>query len=73
MKQINEHLIFRCNAKFLWKRIPASLKAENVELRNIWAVGKTMWQRDMKAFYTLVTKTDWTENVASIMAALKGV
>uniref|UniRef100_A0A224XZB0 COP9 signalosome complex subunit 8 n=1 Tax=Panstrongylus lignarius TaxID=156445 RepID=A0A224XZB0_9HEMI len=60
-----------CNAKFLWKRIPASLKSENAELRNIWAVGKTMWQRDMKAFYTLVSKTDWTENVASIMAALK--
>ncbi|KAK9510086.1 hypothetical protein O3M35_004944 [Rhynocoris fuscipes] len=59
-----------CNAKFLWKRIPAHIKAENVELRNIWAVGKSMWQRDMNACYTLVTKTEWSDNVASIMRAL---
>ncbi|XP_075212008.1 COP9 signalosome subunit 8 [Lycorma delicatula] len=61
-----------CNAKFLWKRIPASTKSSHIELSNIWAVGRAMWQRDLPAVYTTISSTEWSDNVANIMRALHG-
>uniref|UniRef100_A0A0A9W9W4 COP9 signalosome complex subunit 8 n=1 Tax=Lygus hesperus TaxID=30085 RepID=A0A0A9W9W4_LYGHE len=59
-----------CNAKFLWKRIPPSVKAQNAEIGNIWAVGKAMWLRDAPGIYTALNSTQWSDDVAPIMAAL---
>ena len=35
-----------CNAKLLWKRIPADIKTSNEELQAVWEVGKAMWRHD---------------------------
>ena len=35
-----------CLAKFLWKRIPESMKEAHPELGRIWDVGRKMWVRD---------------------------
>ncbi|KAF3422037.1 hypothetical protein E2986_05270 [Frieseomelitta varia] len=59
-----------CNAKYLWKRIPADLKSGNAELGQIWMVGQRMWQRDWPAVHVALN-AEWSEDVSDIMAALK--
>ncbi|CAH1391823.1 unnamed protein product [Nezara viridula] len=60
-----------CNAKFLWKRIPNNIKTQNPELGNIWAVGKAMWLRDAVEIHKTLNNTHWSDNVSSIIKALK--
>lgn len=62
----------RCNAKFLWKRIPASVKTANPELGQIWTVGQSMWQKDFPNMYKSLVAVTWSEPVADIMKALHG-
>lgn len=59
-----------CQAKYLWKRIPADLKTENEELQRIWTVGQHMWQRNWPEVHAALN-IDWTIDVRDIMAALK--
>jgi len=57
------------NAKFLWKRIPQSIKSANPELSLVWAVGQNMWQRDFSTTYESLDKP-WSETLKPIMAAV---
>ncbi|XP_034230720.1 COP9 signalosome complex subunit 8 [Thrips palmi] len=59
-----------CNAKFLWKRIPASAKSSNEELSLIWKVGQCMWKRDYPAAYAAL-QAPWSDNVRHIMTTLQ--
>ncbi|KAK0088787.1 hypothetical protein PV325_010727 [Microctonus aethiopoides] len=59
-----------CNAKYLWKRIPANIKTNNTELQQIWMVGQRMWQRDWPAVHTALNN-EWSDDVINIMHALK--
>ncbi|XP_012257380.1 COP9 signalosome complex subunit 8 [Athalia rosae] len=59
-----------CNAKFLWKRIPANVKSFSTELQQVWLVGQRMWQRDWAAVHTALN-VEWSEDISSIMNALK--
>jgi COP9 signalosome complex subunit 8 len=61
----------RCNAKYLWKRIPQNVKNSHAELACIWRVGQKMWQRDFTGVYAALA-VDWSENVGYIMQALLG-
>ncbi|KZC07140.1 COP9 signalosome complex subunit 8, partial [Dufourea novaeangliae] len=60
----------RCNAKYLWKRIPVDVKTGCTELKQIWMVGQRMWQRDWAAVHVALN-AEWSEDVSDIMAALK--
>ncbi|XP_018322475.1 COP9 signalosome complex subunit 8 [Agrilus planipennis] len=62
-----------CNAKFLWKRIPASVKTAAPELASIWAVGQQMWKRDFPAIYNALNSVTWSENVADIMREVQEI
>lgn len=64
-------LFLRCNAKYLWKRIPATAKASHAELGLIWNVGQKMWLRDFPGVYQTLS-VDWSDNVSQIMAAVLG-
>ncbi|EZA55287.1 COP9 signalosome complex subunit [Ooceraea biroi] len=67
MKPIYCH---RCNAKFLWKRIPSDIKAVHEELGRIWLVAQRMWQRDWPAVHVALN-TEWSDDVKEIMVSLK--
>ena len=64
-------LIFRCNAKLLWKRIPSDEKQANPILGLIWNVGQKLWQRDHYSVFSLLKKTEWPELVAPFMKSLE--
>ncbi|KAH9489601.1 COP9 signalosome complex subunit 8 [Bulinus truncatus] len=59
-----------CNAKFLWKRIPLSIKQMSPELGTIWQVAQKMWSKDYAATYEALQK-EWSEDVKNIMAAVE--
>ncbi|KAG8224951.1 hypothetical protein J437_LFUL005659 [Ladona fulva] len=60
-----------CSAKYLWKRIPASVKNANPELGRIWKVGQKMWLRDFPGVYdALTTGEEWSETVAETMKSV---
>lgn len=62
----------RCNAKYLWKRIPQSVENTNAELFAIWSVGQKMWKRDLPGTYQSLSAFTWSEPVAKIMNSLEG-
>ncbi|XP_041476605.1 COP9 signalosome complex subunit 8-like [Lytechinus variegatus] len=59
------------NAKFLWKRIPASVKTGDPELGFIWDIGQNMWQRDFSSskLYSALNR-EWSDGIKEIVSAL---
>lgn len=62
-----------CNAKYLWKRIPATIKTSTPELGNIWAVAQSMWKRDFPGIYKALNAVKWSDTVADIMKHVQGI
>ncbi|KAG7392876.1 COP9 signalosome complex subunit 8 [Phytophthora pseudosyringae] len=58
------------DARFLWKRIPAEVKQASEELRNVWEVGKALWQRNLAAAYAAMDY-DWSPALQGLVEALK--
>jgi COP9 signalosome complex subunit 8 len=58
------------NAKFLWKRIPQSVKTATPELTQIWQVGQKMWVKDFAGTYEALNK-EWSETVKPFMDAVR--
>lgn len=48
------------NAKFLWKRIPDSIKAETPELQALWKIGQHLWKRDFVNVYVAIKSEEWS-------------
>lgn len=59
-----------CYAKFLWKRIPKTLKNNCPELISIWNVGQKMWKQDWSGVYEALS-IKWSKTVSEIMDSLK--
>ncbi|GIY06472.1 COP9 signalosome complex subunit 8 [Caerostris darwini] len=59
------------NAKFLWKRIPESIRDENSELGKLWTVGQKLWQCDSDVYVAL--SEEWPEHLKPIVSAIKDV
>lgn len=60
-----------CSAKYLWKRIPTTVKNANPELGKIWKVGQKMWQRDFPGVYAaLTTGGEWSDTVSQTMKSV---
>lgn len=62
-------MLFRINARFLYKRIPVSVKNGNQELEKMHKVYECLWKNEMVEFYKLMDYK-WT-TVAEVMYELK--
>ncbi|KAF1333258.1 Cop9 signalosome complex subunit, partial [Globisporangium splendens] len=58
------------DARFLWKRIAASVKQDSEPLRNAWEIGKALWQRNFAAAYAAMSQT-WPQEVQPLVDLLK--
>lgn len=63
---------FRCNARFLWKRIPNNVKEGNKELEQMHQVFKCLWNNNMVQFNEAIN-FEWSRDVAELMFELKGI
>ncbi|XP_069839242.1 COP9 signalosome complex subunit 8 [Dendropsophus ebraccatus] len=59
------------NARYLWKRIPPSVRSSSPELGWIWEVGQRIWQRDFPGIYSSIAAHQWSENIQPIMEAVR--
>ncbi|KAM8933770.1 COP9 signalosome complex subunit 8 isoform 2-T2 [Pelodytes ibericus] len=59
------------NARYLWKRIPPSIRSANAELAGIWEVGQRIWQREFPGIYASIAAYQWSENIQPIMEAVR--
>lgn len=66
------HIRFRCNARFLWKRIPNNVKEGNKELEQMHQVFKCLWNNNMVQFNEAIN-FEWSRDVAELMFELKGI
>ncbi|GJP50593.1 hypothetical protein CLOM_g9743 [Closterium sp. NIES-68] len=57
-------------ARFLWKRIPASVKEGDAELEATWRVGQAMWRRDSQGVHEALKAFDWSPAVEPMVAAV---
>ena len=49
------------NAKFLWKRVPVSLKSDD-ELTTIWKIGQCLWKREFTEAYNIISSYQWSDS-----------
>ena len=59
------------NAKFLWKRIPQTIKDSSDSLKAIWDIGKSLIQGDYAAIYSQIDSKTWPSHLTSIMSHLR--
>ncbi|KAM4606908.1 COP9 signalosome complex subunit 8 [Discoglossus pictus] len=59
------------NARYLWKRIPPTVKSACPELGALWEVGQRMWQREFPTIYTSIAAHPWSESILPIMEAVR--
>ncbi|XP_055635750.1 COP9 signalosome complex subunit 8 [Toxorhynchites rutilus septentrionalis] len=59
-----------CNARFLWKRIPLSVKTGHAELEQMYKVYQCLWNNDIAGFYKVINH-DWSKHVSELMFELK--
>ncbi|KAJ6646475.1 COP9 signalosome complex subunit 8 [Pseudolycoriella hygida] len=57
-------------ARYLWGRIPISVKNGNVELNRMWQIFTQLYDNDMNAFFKTIN-FEWSTNVAKLMSQLK--
>jgi len=49
------------NARFLWKRIPISVKSTKPEFLAIWKIGQALWGKKYADIYATTNSFTWTE------------
>uniref|UniRef100_UPI00358DEEE6 COP9 signalosome complex subunit 8 isoform X2 n=1 Tax=Myxine glutinosa TaxID=7769 RepID=UPI00358DEEE6 len=59
------------NARYLWKKIPQSIKTGNPELGAVWSIGQRMCQRDFPGVYSTVGSYTWSDALQPILHALR--
>lgn len=68
---MRKNCVFSVNARFLWKRIPHSVKSANVELEKIYTVYNFLWHNNIAGFFKAINH-EWSNTVAELMFELKG-
>ncbi|EAT40448.1 AAEL007821-PA [Aedes aegypti] len=58
------------NARYLWKRIPPSVKTGHSELEQMYKVFQCQWNNDTAGFYKAINY-DWSKHVSELMFELK--
>uniref|UniRef100_A0A0D6R5X1 CSN8/PSMD8/EIF3K domain-containing protein n=1 Tax=Araucaria cunninghamii TaxID=56994 RepID=A0A0D6R5X1_ARACU len=58
------------SARFLWKRIPSSVKESQPELAAVWKIGQCMWTHDYPGVHCALCDFNWSPEVQQIINAL---
>lgn len=63
---------FRNSARFLWKRIPAPVKQNNLELIAAWKIVKCLWAHGHAAVHEALRSYSWSPEVQQVISAVAG-
>ena len=59
-------------AKFLWKRIPVSVREICPEIGHLWTVGQALHAKDPPAVHSSLQRPDWSPEAQPYVNHLKG-
>jgi len=59
------------NARYLWKRIPSSVKSTNIELNGLWKIGRALWLKSYADVYSAIREFSWPEPLKSLVLLLE--
>ena len=62
----------RNSARYLWRRIPPSVKAANVELVAVWRIGRALWSKNYAEVYSAIRDFSWSDPAKSLVQLLEG-
>eukprot|EP00249_Psilotum_nudum_P015079 c25155_g2_i1 orf=259-867(-) len=57
-------------ARFLWKRIPTSVKQSQPELVAVWKIGQCMWMHDYAGVHEALRGYNWGQDIQPLVAAV---
>lgn len=58
------------SARFLWKRLPSSVKESQPEVVAVWKIGQCMWTHDYAGVHGALHSFNWSPEVQQIITAL---
>eukprot|EP01018_Ginkgo_biloba_P018593 Gb_14322 [translate_table: standard] len=58
------------SARFLWKRIPSSVKETQPEVTAVWKIGQCMWTHDYAGVHGAIHGFNWSQEVQQVVTAL---
>eukprot|EP00456_Euglypha_rotunda_P050615 TRINITY_DN4074_c0_g1_i10.p1 TRINITY_DN4074_c0_g1~~TRINITY_DN4074_c0_g1_i10.p1 ORF type:complete len:201 (+),score=40.56 TRINITY_DN4074_c0_g1_i10:95-697(+) len=58
-------------ARFLWKRLPAKWKKTTPELNAVWKIGRSVWSKNPKDFYSSADSYAWSKPTKPFVDALR--
>ncbi|GAQ90147.1 hypothetical protein KFL_006060010 [Klebsormidium nitens] len=58
------------SARFLWKRIPQSMKLSNPELQAAWRIVQALWQHDRPEVHRALKGYAWTQPAQGLVTAI---
>jgi len=58
------------SARFLWKRMPSSVKESQPEVVAVWKIGQCMWTHDYAGAHGALHSFTWSAEVQQIITAL---
>ena len=67
------YTMFRNNARFLWKRLPAEYKSQNKEVEASWKVGQAMWTRSYSEAHRVLLTFPWGGESLIVARAVAGI
>eukprot|EP01100_Stratorugosa_tubuloviscum_P015062 TRINITY_DN8455_c0_g1_i1.p1 TRINITY_DN8455_c0_g1~~TRINITY_DN8455_c0_g1_i1.p1 ORF type:complete len:219 (+),score=75.96 TRINITY_DN8455_c0_g1_i1:48-659(+) len=59
------------SSRFVWKRIPKTIKVKTVEYEKIWAIGKALWLKNYALVYFSLNDFNWSQNHSSLINILR--
>ena len=62
----------RNNARFLWKRIPGSVKQNFAEVSAVWKIGQCLWTYNYAGVHDALQSYTWSPYVQRIVTAFGG-
>ncbi|KAJ7519797.1 hypothetical protein O6H91_20G055800 [Diphasiastrum complanatum] len=58
------------SARFLWKRIPASVKQNQPELLAAWKIGQCMWTHNYSGVHEALHNFEWSHDVRPVVGRI---
>lgn len=65
-------IVISNSARFLWKKIPSSVKESQPEISAVWKIGQKLWIKDYGGVHEAIREFNWTPQTQGMVTAFSG-
>ncbi|KAL2231444.1 COP9 signalosome complex subunit 8 [Sesamum indicum] len=59
------------SARFLWKKIPLTVKESQPEVSAVWKIGQRLWMKEYSGVHEAIREFNWSPQILGLVAAFK--